>query len=100
MSKNEKKIIEWYSNKKEEFRATISRAEELEFHFTKKLIDKYISKESIVIEIGCATGYYGIYCANKCKKYIGIDLSPDLLDVFNEKIKTGNINNIETYIGM
>jgi ubiquinone/menaquinone biosynthesis C-methylase UbiE len=97
--KDKNKVIEFYSNRKEESRATQSRADGLEFHFTKKVIDKYISKESTVIEIGCGTGYYGIYCANLCKKYIGIDLSPDNLNVFNEKLKTLNIDNIETSIG-
>jgi ubiquinone/menaquinone biosynthesis C-methylase UbiE len=97
MSSNEKMILEWYSNRNEEFRAFKSRAEELEFYFTKKVINKYISKDSDVIEIGCGTGYYGMYCANICKKYTGIDLSPENLEVFNEKVK--NIHNIETSLG-
>jgi ubiquinone/menaquinone biosynthesis C-methylase UbiE len=99
MSTNEKKIQEWYSNKKEEFRATKSRAEGLEFYFTKKIIDKYISKEKNVIEIGCGTGYYGMYCADICKNYVGLDLSQDNLEVFNEKISKSNISNIKTFNG-
>ena len=99
MASNEKLIKDWYSNKEEEFRATKSRAEGIEFHFTQKIIDKYISKEFNVIEIGCATGYYGIYCANKCKQYTGIDLSPDNLKIFDDKIKNENIPNIKTSLG-
>jgi protein-L-isoaspartate O-methyltransferase len=86
MSTNEKEIQKWYSNKNEEFRATKSRAEGLEFHFTKRIIDKYISKEKNIIEIGCGTGYYGMYCSNICKNYVGVNLSPDNLEVFMERL--------------
>ena len=99
MTSNEQTILEWYSEKNEDLRATQSRADNLEFHFTKKAIDKYISSESNVIEIGCGTGFYGIYCADKCKKYTGVDLIPKNIEIFNEKVKSDNIQNIETMVG-
>ena len=77
MSSNENYVREWYSNKKEDQRAFISRANGLEFHFTKKLIVTYIKKHSKVVEIGCGTGYYGIFLHDKCANYVGVDLSPD-----------------------
>ena len=82
MASNEKRILKHYSNGGEEFRATQSRADGLEFHFTKKIIDSYISKDSNVVEIGCGTGYYGIFCADKCKKYIGVDLALKNIEIF------------------
>lgn len=99
MSSNENYIREWYSQKEEDKRAFSSRAGGIEFHFTKKLLEKYITKESKVIEIGCATGYYGMFLFDKCKEYVGVDLSPDNIKVFNEKIENNRIKNISTMVG-
>jgi SAM-dependent methyltransferase len=99
MSSNENFVREWYSQKEEDKRAFLSRAGGLEFYFTKKLIEKYITKQSKIIEIGCATGYYGMFLFDKCKEYIGVDLSPDNIKIFNEKIKKNNIKNIMTMVG-
>jgi len=99
MSSNENFVREWYSQKEEDKRAFLSRAGGLEFHFTKKLIEKYITKQSKIIEIGCATGYYGMFLFDKCKEYVGVDLSPDNIKIFNEKIEKNNIKNIITMVG-
>ncbi len=66
MSLNENLVLNNYSNKSEDQRAYISRANGLEFYFTKKLLEKYITKHSKVIEIGCGTGYYGMFLCDKC----------------------------------
>jgi len=99
MSSNEKEIIEKYTNYNEDARATLSRADGLEFHFTKKVLDKYIYHEQSVIEIGCATGYYGMYLADKCRSYTGVDLVPAHIELFNEKIRKADIKNIKTLVG-
>jgi SAM-dependent methyltransferase len=99
MASNENYIRDWYSKKEEDKRAYISRAGGLEFHFTKKLLEKHITKHSKVIEIGCATGYYGMFLYDKCEEYVGVDLSPDNIKIFNEKIKEGKIKNILTMVG-
>jgi len=99
MAKNEKLIYERYSDKKEENRSKLSRADGLEFYFTKKALEKYINEQTSVIEIGCGTGYYGMYFSNKCKKYTGVDITPENIELFNEKIKGANIKNISTLVG-
>ena len=99
MAKIEQLIRNWYSNKSEENRATLSRVHGIEFHFTKKTLEKYINKETSVIEIGCGTGYYGMFLADKCKEYTGVDLTPENIELFNEKIKVANIKNITTMVG-
>jgi len=99
MSSNENFVREWYTQKEKDKRAFLSRAGGLEFHFTKKLIEKYITKQSKIIEIGCATGYYGMFLFDKCKEYVGVDLSPDNIKIFNEKIEKDNIKNIITTVG-
>ena len=99
MASNENLIFARYSNKSEDRRAYISRAYGLEFHFTKKLLEKYVSNQSKVIEVGCGTGYYGIFLHDKCSEYFGIDLTPENIDVFNEKIEKDKIKNITTMVG-
>ena len=99
MSKNEQLIKNLYSNKFEENRATLSRADGIEFHFTKKVLEKYVNKQTSVIEIGCGTGYYGMFLTDKCKEYTGVDLTPENIELFNDKIKKANINNITTMLG-
>ncbi|MDR2797007.1 MAG: class I SAM-dependent methyltransferase [Treponema sp.] len=99
MSSNEKLVFARYSNQCEEGRAKRSRADDLEFYFTKKLLAKYIDKQSKVIEIGCGTGYYGIFLHDKCKEYVGVDITPENIKLFNEKVERENISNITTIVG-
>ena len=99
MSSNEKTVREFYTSINEDNRASISRANGLEFHFTKKLLEKYISNQSKIIEIGCGTGFYGMFLSDKCKEYVGIDLSHENIEVFKGKIERDRINNLSAMVG-
>jgi 2-polyprenyl-3-methyl-5-hydroxy-6-metoxy-1,4-benzoquinol methylase len=100
MASNENLVVGLYGDGSfEDMRASRSRADGLEFHYTKKLIGAYIDAESTVIEIGCATGYYGMYFAGRCKSYLGIDIVPANIDIFNEKIKKSGLKNIQAQTG-
>ena len=46
---------------KEDGRFLESRAAGLEAHYTKRQLDLLVGKQSSVLELGCATGYYGLY---------------------------------------
>lgn len=101
MASNKELILQKYGNgQKEERRATSSRTDYLmQFHYTKKIVNDYITTESHVAEIGCGTGYYGIYLADKCKEYYGIDIVPGNIEIFNKKIKNANLNNVQADLG-
>lgn len=99
MSSNEDLIKENYKFCEEDNRATQSRYMGLEFSYTKKIIDEYINQNKTVIELGCATGYYAMHYASKCKEYVGIDISPENISVFNEKIKANKLVNVVAKIG-
>ena len=99
MAANQEKIISHYNGYKEDDRSKESRAAGLEFHYTKKLLSEYIRPESRVIELGCATGYYGMFFADKCAEYIGVDLSPDNIAVFHEKIAAERKENVRAVVG-
>ena len=89
-----------YTNRAgEDNRATSSRSASIEFHYTKKILDKFISKDNHVLEVGCGTGYYGMHFADKCKEYVGIDLFPNHIEIFRHKIQDSGINNLSCSVG-
>ena len=99
MSGNQEKMIECYREKPENGRQNYSRNDSLEFHYTKKQLDGFVNKDSRVLEIGCATGYYSFYFADKCKEYVGVDLLNFHIDTFNKKIKESGTKNISCKVG-
>jgi len=99
MASNKDKIITMYAEGNEDSRSSRTRASELEFHYTKKVIDEYVTLESSVIELGCATGYYGMHYADKCAQYTGVDISPDNIAVFQYKIIAARKENVHAVVG-
>lgn len=99
MASNHNEVVSFYSNNIEDGRAMESRARNLEFHYTKKVLSEFILVDSHVIEIGCATGYYGMYFSDCYAHYTGIDLSPENIAVFNKKIADAGKDNISTAVG-
>lgn len=83
----------------EDGRAERSRAAGFEFHYTKKHLTPYITSASHVAEIGCATGYYGMYFASRCRSYTGVDLSPANIEAFRRKIAEAGLQNVRAQVG-
>ena len=54
MSSNQDKIIEKYKSGFEDRRAELSRAGKMEFHYTEKLLRRYMKGLPRTIELGCA----------------------------------------------
>lgn len=98
-SDNKEKVLNFYKNISEDTRFNVSRSANMEFHYTKKILTKYISANSNIIELGCATGNYGMYFADKCEKYTGVDISEKNLLDFQSKINAENKTNISTIMG-
>lgn len=101
MASNEKIIIERYGDgSREENRSSGGRADYImEYKYTKRILDRYISEKSDVIEVGCGTGYYGIYLADKCSEYTGVDISPGNIRLFNSKIADSGLTNVSCMVG-
>ena len=85
-----------YTNRRgEDNRAsTASRSDSLEFYYTKKALSEYITPNCRVLEVGCGTGYYAMHFADKCKKYVGVDLFQPHVDIFNRKIAERGLKNV------
>ena len=100
MSSNEQQIIEKYTNgNREDGRAAQSRTSSLEFHYTKKHLAEYIRADARILEVGCGTGHYGMYYADKCREYVGIDLVPAHIGFFREKIAAAGLTNVSCRVG-
>lgn len=100
MASNKEKIhLQYGDGTKEDKRATLSRNSSLEFYYTKKHLEGMITKDSRVLEIGCATGHYGIYYSDKCKEYVGVDIMQSHIDIFNQKIAEKKLKNVSCMVG-
>ncbi|MDL2217878.1 class I SAM-dependent methyltransferase [Christensenellaceae bacterium OttesenSCG-928-M15] len=96
---NREKIISNYEGFDEDKRAYGTRAEQIEFIYTKKLLDEFISPSMSVIEVGCGTGYYGFYLADKCRAYHGVDLTPKHIVQFQAGIDARGLTNLSASVG-
>ena len=100
MAKNIDLIIQQYGDgHKEDNRSQKSRASMYEFHYTKKHLEPYITNDTKILEIGCGTGYYGLYYADKCKSYHGVDIVPSHIDIFERKIRESGADNLTCAVG-
>jgi len=100
MASNQDKIyLQYGDGTAEDSRATRSRTSWLEFHYTKKHLSEFIHADSRVLEVGCAAGYYALHFADKCREYVGIDLVPAHIAVFQRKIDERKLTNLSCHVG-
>lgn len=76
-----------------------SRTDSLEFHYTKKHLEGLIKNTDRVLEVGCAAGYYGFHYADTYKEYVGVDLFPPHIELFNKRIKERGLTNLSCEVG-
>jgi len=92
-------IISNYSSYDEDKRAFGTKAEQIEFIYTKKLLNQYIKPSMSVVELGCGTGYYGLYLSKMCSSYHGVDLTPKHIEQFQTKIDEQALSNVSASVG-
>lgn len=100
MSSNERLLAAAYGEgDREEQRLLHSRAGEMEFQYTVRLAQRYMDPTKSVVEIGCATGRYGMYFADQCQAYLGVDLLPAHVERFARKIREKGLKNVRAMVG-
>ena len=99
MSSNEKLVLEKYADPTGEDGRAERITDRAEFHYTKRQLAPFITPESKVLEVGCATGHYGMYYAGRCREYLGIDLVPSQIGLFREKIAAAGLTNVRCQVG-
>ncbi len=63
------------------------------------LVDNHLGENDSVLEIGCGTGYYTIYAAQRCNDVTAIDLSAKMIRIANKKIQKKGIENVRLMTG-
>ena len=99
MARNEAAVREKYRDGQEAARAFTSRYAFLEFYYTQKHIAEYIRPGSAVIELGCGTGYYAIQFAGTCQEYLGVDITPENIAIFEKNAKKHRLKNARGQVG-
>lgn len=57
--------------------------------------NQMFSKDSAVLDVGCGTGNYSIVIAGQCKKVVGLDLSPKMIEIAEKKAAENSISNVD-----
>lgn len=93
------KIIEKYAGGGEVHRAEQTGRFAMEFIYTKRALDEYITSEKKVIELGCGGGYYLMHYAPKCREYLSVDLSPVNVEIVEKQIADNGYANAAVSLG-
>lgn len=89
-------IIDYYNNYDEDGRLT-RKSRLPEYLNTMKYIEKYLTADSKIIEIGAGTGRYSIALAEKGYDVTAIELVPHNIDIMKKKVKSNH--NIKIHEG-
>lgn len=89
-------IEDYYNNYDEDKRLT-KKNRLPEYLITMKYIEKYLTPNSKIIEIGAGTGRYSIALADKGYDVTAVELVPHNIEIMNKKVKPSH--NIKIYEG-
>ncbi|MCC8073415.1 MAG: class I SAM-dependent methyltransferase [Clostridiales bacterium] len=92
----ENPIIDFYNNYDEEKRLT-RKSHMPEYLITMKYIEKYLTENSKILEIGAGTGRYSIAFAEKGYDVTAVELAKHNIDVMKKKVKANH--NIKIFEG-
>ncbi len=59
----------------------------------RKLVELAVEDGDAVLDVGCGTASASVVAAPKCKTIVGIDLSPDMIELGHAKIRKRAIDN-------
>ena len=90
-------IIEYYNNYDEDGRL-LKKNRLPEYLTTMKYIEKYLTPNSKIIEIGAGTGRYSLELADRGYDITAVELVPHNIEIMKKKVKPNH--NIKIYEGM
>ena len=73
----------------------IKNAFEEQYKVYRQKISSYIQQDDVVLEIGTGTGDIAFNIAPNCRKVVGIDITPGMIDVARRKNEELNLDNIK-----
>lgn len=60
-----------------------------------RLIDMVVEEDDRVLDVGCGTGSATVMAAAKARQVMGIDLSPDMIELAEEKVAKYSLSNCD-----
>lgn len=99
MATNEEAIRRKYEDGGEDSRLETTWFGRMEFYRTRRIANRYIDRSKAVLELGCATGRYGLAIADRCREYRGIDLLPSHIERFQERLRERGLDNVTAEVG-
>lgn len=89
--------IEWHSQCASDFDVQYKKDRSFKerIGIWEKLVDKYSSKEKHALDIGCGSGIFSFYLAERTKSVVAIDASAEMLRICREKQRNSALRNIE-----
>ena len=76
-----------YKSRQEEFFSKIINSKNFTYRILLNYLEKYLYKNSYVIDLGCGQGNIALFSAKKTKKVRGIDISEKNIEIAKEKAK-------------
>lgn len=64
-----------------------------------EMIRKYLNKDQLVMDYGCATGSLSLEFANNVREIHGLDISSEMIKKAETKAKEGNFHNLKFFHG-
>jgi 2-polyprenyl-3-methyl-5-hydroxy-6-metoxy-1,4-benzoquinol methylase len=62
------------------------------------LVELIVESEDRVLDVGCGTGSATVVAAQKAREVVGIDLSPDMIELAEEKIAKKGLANTTVFV--
>lgn len=72
----------------------IRERDDFTYHIVLSVIDKYLSRDSRVLDIGCGVGTVSLYVANKGNEVLGIDISEKAIDAAQKSAELLGIKDV------
>jgi cyclopropane fatty-acyl-phospholipid synthase-like methyltransferase len=90
-----KDFVQYYIEYDEDGRLQRHR---IEFVSTTYVLDKFIHKDSRILDVGAGTGVYSFYYAKKGCSVVAIDAVPNYIDILHSKLQSQPNLDIKAYV--
>ncbi len=78
-------LIAQYTHADEDLRLVRQNITRMEFDTTLHVLQKYLKHDTVITELGAATGRYSLHYASKKHRVTAVELAPDQVDILTRK---------------
>lgn len=91
-----KNAVDWHTQIAANFDKKYSESRNFKERYAiwTKILDKYSNRDFSVLDVGCGSGVFTFYLADKNRSVTGIDASPEMLRICREKMENAGLRNV------